>query len=312
MDDAFAAALAEHRAELLRHCYRMLGSYADAEEAVQEALLNAWKGRASYAGDAPLRHWLFRVTTNVCLNHKRAARRRALPELDAPPGRANEPLGDPVEPAEWVTAAPDDALFPPSGARDPARELEARETISLAFVALLQRLPPQQRAVLLLKDVVGLSAEEMADSLELSVSAVSSALHRARASMEGEPRARPEPSPEVVREYVRCWEERDLAGLLALLRDDVVFTMPPWPTWYRGRADVEAFLTSARFDGLWQRGFRLVPTRANGQTAFLFYRRSDGGCHSIQLPELSDGGVAVVHNLLGKPALHGCVDFAKT
>jgi RNA polymerase sigma-70 factor, ECF subfamily len=303
MTDSFQDALAAHRPELLRHCYRMLGSFPDAEETVQDALTNAWKGRASYTGAAPLRHWLFRIATNACLNARK--RRRALPDLRSGPARAGSSVGEPIDPDSWITPAPDDALHPGDHG-DAARVLEERETVTLAFVALLQRLPPRQRAVLLLKDVVGFSAEEIAEALGLSVAAVSSALHRARAAVPIDRRdGYTGPPPELLREYVRCWEARDLTGLLALLREDVVLTMPPWPIWFQGRLAVEQFLTSPRFDSFWSSGPRIVLTRANGQDALVFYR--DGGqlLHSIQIPRCDGATVAHICNFVGPAYLHG-------
>ncbi len=285
----------------------MLGSFHDAEEAVQEVLVNAWKGRESYTGAAPLRHWLFRIATNACLNALKARRRRSLPDLVSAPARSGSKIVDPVDPASWVTPAPDEALYPPGNRVDAARALEDRETIALAFVALLQGLPPRQRAVLLLKDVVGFSADEIADALELSVAAVSSALHRARTAVPVPPKeaASVDPPDELVREYVRCWETRDLEGLVALLRDDVVLTMPPWAMWFRGRRAVERFFASPRFEAFWSTGVRVVPTRANGQLGLVFYK--DGGeiLHSIQLPRFEGGRVASMCQLIGPTYLQG-------
>jgi RNA polymerase sigma-70 factor (ECF subfamily) len=312
MPSSFGTALAAHRPELLRHCYRMLGSFADAEEAVQDALASAWKGRKSYSGAAPLRHWLFRIATNTCLN-ARKARRRALPNATAGPARAGAPVGDPVDPDTWITPAPDDALYPAGLAADAAHALQERESISLAFVALLQRLPPRQRAVLLLKDVVGFSSAEIADALDLSVGAVSSALHRARAAMPADRvECSSEPPPEVVREYVRCWERRELKGLLALLRRDVVLAMPPWPVWFRGRRAVERFLTSPRFAAFWSSGIRVALTRANGQIALVFHRDRGQVRHSIQLPRFDGASVAEIYNLVGPTYLHGFPLFEAT
>src|SRR5215468_4733233 len=174
---------AEHRPALLRHCYRMLGAFEEAEDVVQDVLLRAWRARDSYAGDAPLEHWLMRIATNACLNVLTRDRPRALPQLDRDPTAPGAALQE-LEAATWVTPAPDARLFP-----DPARAAEAREQVALAFVALLQRLPPKQRAVLLLKDVVGWSAEEIAAALDLTVSSVNSALHRARETVSAHPRA---------------------------------------------------------------------------------------------------------------------------
>src|SRR5213595_2973899 len=194
---------AEHRPALLRHCYRMLGSFEEAEDVVQEVLLRAWRSRGTYAGDAPLSHWLMRIATNACLNALTRGRARALPQLDRGPVQVGTPIEE-LEAATWVTPAPDTRLFP-----DPARAAEAREQVALAFIALLQRLPPKQRAVLLLKDVVGWPAEEIASALELTPSSVNSALHRARQTVATPPRdAHEEPPPAVLAAYVRSWEMR--------------------------------------------------------------------------------------------------------
>ena len=243
----------------------MLGSFEEAEDVVQEVLLRAWRSRDTYAGDAPLAHWLMRIATNACLNALTRGRQRALPQLDRDPGA---PLAEP-EAAPWVTPAPDARLFP-----DPARAAEAREQVALAFVALLQRLPPKQRAALLLKDVVGWSAEEIASALELTLSSVNSALHRARETVAGAPRdAHEDPPPEVLAAYVRSWETRDIDSLVALLRKDVVFAMPPWATWFRSAEDVRTFLETPRFGAVWARGLRATLTRANGLPRAGWWRR---------------------------------------
>jgi RNA polymerase sigma-70 factor (ECF subfamily) len=278
--------LATFRPDILRHCYRMLGSFADAEDIAQEALLNAWNARESQHGEVPVEHWLYRIATNACLNELARRKRRSLPAREREPSAVVEPLVE-SDAREWLTPAPDAALF-----GSPPRELETRESVALAFLALLQRLPPRQRAVLLLKDVVGWQAEEIAQALSLSLAAVNSALHRARqtiASRPAEPAA--EPLPDVLRAYVRCWENHDVESLVALLRDDVVFSMPPHATWFRGVSDVERFLRSQRFSQRWAAGFRVVVTRANGQLALAFYRREERDYRpsSVQLVRFVDG-----------------------
>ncbi len=302
MANPFEAALAAHRPALLRHCYRMLGSFAEAEDAVQEALLNAWRARDSYAGAAPLGHWLFRIATNTCLNACKGRRRRSLPELGSGPSPAGTSVGEASDEEGWVTPAPDAAL-----GLDAASAIEERESVAIAFVALLQRLPEHQRAALLMKDVLGFSTEEIAAALELSVPAVSSALHRARSAMPlaRAVSAREEPPSEVLREYVRCWEMRDVQGLLRLLHPDVVFTMPPFAVWFRGVAAVEQFLAGDRFSAFWSSSVRVLPTRANGQSAIVFYR--DGGTvrHSIQLLRWDGTQFTELVNLIGPPFLHG-------
>jgi RNA polymerase sigma-70 factor, ECF subfamily len=294
---------AEHRPTLLRHCYRMLGTFEEAEDVVQEVLLRAWRSRETYAGDAPLEHWLMRIATNACLNVLTRARPRALPQLDREPVAVGAPLAE-LEAATWVTPAPDARLYP-----DPARTTEAREEVALAFIALLQRLPPRQRAALLLKDVVGWSAEEIAAALELTVPSVNSALHRARQTVATRPRGPVEdPAPELLAAYLRSWETRDLESLVALLRHDVVFAMPPHDAWFRGAEAVRAFLQVPPFSVRWARGLRATPTRANGLPALGWYSPDDAGVHrlhSIQIVRFENGQVAEVTSFIGARYLHG-------
>ncbi len=297
-------AFADHRPALLRHCYRMLGSFEEAEDVVQEVLLRAWRARDTYAGDAPVLHWLMRIATNACLNALTRGRRRLLPQLD----HAAMPVGTPMqelEAATWVTPAPDARLFP-----DPGRAAELREEVALAFIALLQRLPPKQRAALLLKDVVGWSAEEIAAALDLTVASVNSALHRARETVAARPRGPiQDPPPEILDAYLRSWETRDLDSLVALLRKDVVFAMPPHAVWFHGADALRAFLQSPRFTTFWTSGIRVTLTRANGLPALVFYsaRAGDGvlRLHSIQVMRFEDGVLAEATNFIGAYYLHG-------
>jgi RNA polymerase sigma-70 factor (ECF subfamily) len=294
---------AEHRPALLRHCYRMLGSFEEAEDVVQEVLLRAWRSQETYAGEAPLGHWLMRIATNACLNVLTRDRRRALPQLDRDPATVGDPL-EALEASSWVTPAPDARLFP-----DPARATEAREEVALAFVALLQRLPPKQRAALMLKDVVGWSAEEIAAALDLTVASVQSALHRARETVSARPRGPIEdPAPELLGAYVRSWETRDLESLVALLRHDVVFAMPPHAAWFRGVDAVRAFLQRPPFSVRWARGLWALPTRANGLPAVAFYAPGDDGVrrlHSLQVMRFQDGALAEATAFIGAHYLHG-------
>lgn len=301
---AFTEAFGEHRPALLRHCYRMLGSFEEAEDAVQDVLLRAWRARDTYAGDAPLPHWLMRIATNVCLNILTRDRRRLLPQLDHDPAPVGTPIEE-LEAATWVTPAPDARMFP-----DPARAAETREEVALAFIALLQRLPAKQRAVLLLKDVVGWSAGEIASALELTVSSVNSALHRARETVAARPHGPiPDPPPEVLEAYIRSWETRDLESLVALLRKDVVFAMPPHATWFRGAEVVRAFLQTPRFVRFWASGLRVTQTRANGLPALAWYspRVGDGiyRLQSIHVMRFQDGALAEATNFIGAHYLHG-------
>ncbi len=300
----FKERLAVHRPELLRHCYRMLGSFADAEDLVQEVLLNAWRARDSYAGTAPLSHWLMRIATNACLDElgRRRRRARSLPQLEAAPAEGTGPI-EASEEVAWLTPAPDARLFP-----EPARMLETRESVALAFLALLQRLPPKQRAVLLLKDVVGWSAAEVASALELSLSSVNSALHRARQSIASPAPARSsEAPPELWQEYVRCWESKDVDAMVSLLREDIVFAMPPFATWFRGLHAVEAFLRGPVLGERWAPGFRTLSTRANGAPALAFYRGTGTSYRvsSLQVLGVVEGRVAEIVAFIGADYLHG-------
>jgi RNA polymerase sigma-70 factor (ECF subfamily) len=267
-------------------------------------MLRAWRSRDTYAGDAPIGHWLMRITTNACLNALTRGHRRRLPQLErepAPEWTASEEL----EAATWVTPAPDERLFP-----DPAEAAEAREQVALAFIALLQRLPPKQRAALLLKDVVGWAAEDIAATLDLSVAAVNSALHRARETIAARPRApADEPSPAVLAAYVRSWETRDVASLVALLRQDVIFSMPPHAIWLRGPVAIRGLLASPRFSAFWARGLRAVHTRANGLPALAWYwgGHEDGvsRLHSIHVMRFENAALAEATNFIGPSYLHG-------
>jgi RNA polymerase sigma-70 factor (ECF subfamily) len=209
-----------------------------------------------------------------------------------------------AEAATWVTPAPDARLFP-----DPERATEAREEVALAFIALLQRLPPKQRAALMLKDVVGWSAEEIAATLDLSVSSVNSALHRARETVAARPRGPIEdPAPELLGAYVRSWETHDLDSLVALLRSDVVFAMPPHAAWFRGVDAVRAFLQRPPFSVRWARGLWGRPTRANGLPAVVWYAPGDDGVrrlHSIQVMRFEGGALAEATSFIGARYLRG-------
>jgi RNA polymerase sigma-70 factor, ECF subfamily len=299
----FDTALRVHRPQLLRHCYRMLGSFADAEDLVQETLLRAWRGRGSYAADAPLLNWLMRIATNACLTHLARGNPRHLPRLDHPAAQSGAPY-ESLEIAHWVTPAPDEELF-----KSPQEALESRETVALAFIALLQRLPPSQRAVLLLKDVMGWSADEIASGLEQSVSSINSALHRARETMAkntGERLHRPQ--PEALREYIRCWEERDLDGLLARMHADIAFSMPPYATWFRGTDAVREFLQGPTFAPFWARGLAARETSANGDAALVWYIPGPDGLwrpHSIHVMRFDGPQVRDATNFIGQAYLTG-------
>jgi RNA polymerase sigma-70 factor (TIGR02960 family) len=288
--DAFRELTQPYGRELQVHCYRMLGSFHDAEDALQETLLAAWQGLGAFEGRASLRTWLYRIATNRCLNMRRSASRRPAKEWDVPDVDPPEPtrFGEVV----WLEPFPD-ALF--EGVIDVALAPEARyeriEAISLAFVTALQLLPPRQLAVLILRDVLGFHANEVADMLDSTVESVHSALKRARASLQRRlpPTADCEPAPAagspseqaIVAKFVSAWQSADLDALVALLTDDVFMSMPPIPFEYEGRDVVAGFCASLFRAG---RRFDLVPTRANGQPAFGAYLRAPNGVrHGIGL-----------------------------
>ena len=281
--DAFRELTEPHLRELQVHCYRMLGSFADAEDALQNTLLAAWQGLGGFEGRASLRTWLYRIATNRCLDARRAASRRSAKEWDVTGVEWPEPtrLGEVV----WLQPFPDALLegaieMPPG----PEARYEQTEAISLAFVTALQVLPPRQLAVLILRDVLGFHASEVAGMLEVTVESVTSALKRARASLQRQqpPAAGREPPPvagspaedALVAKFVRAWESADLGGLVALLTDDVFMSMPPMPFEYEGRDVVVRFCAGLFGAG---RRFDLVRTRANGQPAFGAYLRSPAG-----------------------------------
>ncbi len=281
--DAFRELTEPHRRELQVHCYRMLGSVQDAEDALQETLLAAWQGLGGFEGRASVRTWLYQIATNRCLNARRSASRRPAKEWDVPKVAPPEPtrLGEVV----WLEPYPDAVL---EGAIDvppgPEARYEQAESISLAFVTALQALPPRQVAVLILRDVLGYPASEVAGMLDSTVESVTSALKRARASLQRRrapaaghrsPPAAGSPSEEVlVAEFARAWQSADLDALVALLTDDVFVSMPPMPFEYRGREVVARFCASLFGAG---RRFDLVPARANGQPAFGAYLRAPTG-----------------------------------
>jgi RNA polymerase sigma-70 factor (TIGR02960 family) len=295
--EAFRALTEPYRRELLMHCYRMLGSFQDAEDALQDTLLAAWQGLGGFEGRASLRTWLYRIATNRCLNARRSASRRPAKEWDVPEVEPPEPtrLGDVV----WLQPYPD-ALLEGSieGPLGPEARYEQTEAISLAFVTALQVLPPRQRAVLILREVLGYHADEVAEMLDSTVESVNSALKRARASLQRRrpPTADREPPPAsdapaegaIVARFVRAWESADLDALVALLTDDVFVSMPPMPLEYQGRDVVARFYASIFGSG---RRFDLVPTRANGQPAFGAYLRAPTGIgHGVGLIVLTLSG----------------------
>ncbi|MET7970696.1 sigma-70 family RNA polymerase sigma factor [Micromonospora sp. NPDC005305] len=287
------------RVELTGYAYRMLGSVFDAEDAVQETLLRAWRARDGFDGRSSLRTWLYRIATNVCLDLLRGRGRRALPvDLEGPVAPVAGSLGTPA--GDWVEPVPDAAVLP----ADPAELAVARESVRLAFVAALQHLPARQRAVLILRDVLRWRADEVADLLDATVPAVNSALQRARATLAGvraERRAGPDLDPVdrvLLDRYVDAFARYDVDALVALLRADAVQSMPPYRMWLRGAADIGRWL---RGPGAGCAGSRLVRVAANGGPAVAQYRVDPAGGHrafSITVLECAGGRIARLTHFL--------------
>jgi RNA polymerase sigma-70 factor (ECF subfamily) len=284
--------LEPHRVELTGYAYRMLGSTFEAEDAVQETFVRAWKSFDRFEGRSSLRSWLYRIATNVCLSMLGASQRRARPMDLAPPSTADRPLPPPLAESLWVEPMPDARIVVDGG--DPAAMAVARESVRLAFVAALQHLPPRQRAVLILREVLRWKADEVAELLDTTVASVNSALQRARATLAS---ARPtdnepvEPMDDTRREllarYVDAFERYDMDALTALLHADATWNMPPYELWLQTHADIEAWCLGP---GIGCRGSRLVPVMANASPAFGQYKpAADGGYEpwSLQVIETS-------------------------
>jgi RNA polymerase sigma-70 factor, ECF subfamily len=287
--------LEQHRAELTAYCYRMLGSPFEAEDAVQETLLRAWRGLDRFEGRAALRSWLYRIATNVCFDMLNARERRARP-MDLGPAR--EPVEsnlNTLQEVTWIEPVPATALAAES---DPAEVAVAHETIRLAFVAALQHLPPRQRAVLILCEVLRWKASEVAELLETSVASVNSALQRARATLEtsdvGADRAPlDEADRELLSRYVAAFEAYDIEALTSLIHEDATQSMPPFDLWLSGRDDIFEWWLGP---GIGCRGSRVIPTvAANGSPAFGQYKPSETGSGfdpwALQVLEVSDGRI---------------------
>jgi RNA polymerase sigma-70 factor (ECF subfamily) len=311
-ESAFAALFERHRRELQVHCYRMLGSFEDSEDLVQETFLRAWRKRASFSsgGPASFRAWLYRIATNACLDVLRRRPRRVLPPQVAPAGDPAGPLPPPAD-LPWLQPYPDRLLESIASREDePGAVVVARETIELAFLAAIQHLPPRQRAVLILRDVLGWSAKETASMLDTSVVSVNSAVQRARATLRDRmPAQRTEWAPssgpseeerELLRRYVDAHERTDADALTELLLEDARLTMPPHPTWYEGR---EAIMVGMRqgFDPEFGH-LRSVVAGANMQPAVAHYLRPPGESEhrplALELLRIEGGRVAEIHSFL--------------
>jgi RNA polymerase sigma-70 factor (ECF subfamily) len=279
-DEAAFGRLAEaYRGELHAHCYRMLGSVHDAEDALQDAMLRAWRGLARFEGRSSLRSWLYTISTNTCLDAIGRRPKRVLPVDYGPPADPHEGPGEPLVESVWVEPYPDERIGLEDGHAAPEARYEQREGIELAFIVALQHLPANQRAVLILREVLGFSAKEVAGILETTTASVNSALQRARKAVEervpeqsqqetlrslGDDRVR-----EVVEAYVDAWQREDVDAVVAMLTEDAAFAMPPMSRWYRGRDGIRTWLANSPLSGEWR--WKPIRARASGQEALAFY-----------------------------------------
>jgi RNA polymerase sigma-70 factor (ECF subfamily) len=280
--DSFTELVEPYRRELHAHCYRMLGSVHDADDAMQEALLGAWKGLSGFEGRSSLRSWLYTIATNASLRILEGRRRRELPGGTGDGDDPRAPLAEALGESVWIEPYPDELV-----------RYEDREGVELAYIAALQLLPPNQRAVLILCEVLGFSAQETAEILETSVASVNSALQRARAKLERELPARSqqetlrglgdERARELVTRFLEAWHRADVGAIAAMLSEEATFTMPPLPTWFRGPDDIASFIV-ARIDAARTSGtkWRFELTSANGQPALIGHRRNaDTGSYEL-------------------------------
>jgi RNA polymerase sigma-70 factor (ECF subfamily) len=293
-ESAYRTLIERYRGELHAHAYRMLGSVHDAEDAMQDAMLRAWRGLPRFDGRSALRSWLYRIVTNTCLDLIKRRPKRVLPIDHGPPSDAHDGPGMPLTESTWIEPYPDEQLGLMDGRAAPEARYEQRESVELAFVAALQHLPARQRAVLILREVLGYSASEVADTLETSTPAVNSALQRARKTIDetlpersqaqtlralGDDRVR-----EIVEGYMEAWEAGDVEAVTAMLAEDAAITMPPMASWFRGEG-VEIFLREWAFSGRvydaeGRRNVRVLRSHANGQPAIGTYSWSDeAGAH---------------------------------
>jgi RNA polymerase sigma-70 factor, ECF subfamily len=278
-EGAFERLVGPFRGELHAHCYRMLGSLYDAEDALQEAMLRAWRALDRFEGRSSVRSWLYTIATNTCLNAIARRPKRVLPVDYGPAADPHDAPGEPVVESVWVEPYPDEILGVEDGYASPEARYDMRESVELAFIAALQHLPANQRAVLVLREVLGFSAKEVADQLETSVASVNSALQRARAAVEdrvpeqtqqetlrtlGDDQLR-----ELVDRYVDAWERNDVEQFAAMLAEDATFAMPPLASWYRTREGIAEWARSWPLSGAWR--WKTIFTHANGQPALAFY-----------------------------------------
>ena len=301
--------LEQHRSELTGYCYRMLGSSSEADDAVQETMVRAWKGYDRFEERSALRSWLYRIATNVCYDQLNGRQRRARPMDLGPAQSASGGLPAPQPEAVWIQPLPDSRILPTDG--DPSEVAAARESIRLAFTAALQHLPPRQRAVLILRKVLRWKASEVAELLDTSVASVNSSLQRARATLQrleldggGAASVDDAEQQALLARYVDAFERYDMDSLTSLLHEDATMSMPPFPLWLQGPEEIVAWHVG---HGSGCKGSRLVPTVANGSPAFGQYRPSGpGGRHepwALQVIEISDGQIVGLNSFLDTASL---------
>jgi RNA polymerase sigma-70 factor (ECF subfamily) len=307
--------LEKYRVELTGYCYRMLGSAFEAEDAVQDTMVRAWRSLDRFEGRSQLRSWLYKIATNVCYDMLNGKQRRARPVDLGPASAGNATLPEPTAEAAWLSPVPDGRVLPTDG--DPAELAVGKESIRLAFVAALAHLPPKQRAVLILREVLRWKAEEVAELLETSVASVNSALQRARATLSAtevsdlDAGAPVDPDDEdLVRKYADAFERYDMDELVTLLSDDARFSMPPFSLWFQGGDDIATFMLTT---GAACRGSKLLPTIANGLPAFGHYKPAADGQGfdpwSLLVLELSEGKVAGITHFLDTPRIFPLFGF---
>lgn len=303
--EAFERLVDPYRRQLLVHCYRILGSFEDAEDMLQETLVRVWKRLNSFEGRSSLRAWLYKIATNTSLDALDSRRVRGLPKELYARGDPSQPLPAPTQEVNWVELLPDEWIDDQPDIYPEAR-YEVRESITLAFIAALQKLPGRQRAVLILCDVMGWNSNEAGEILDMTTAAVNSALQRARESLRQSDRKTipirlNEQMSALLAQYVKAWETADSAALIAVLREDVALTMPPLPVWFGGRADVKAFLDSYLFKSGTQFKVKLEAVHINGSPAFATYQMNEQGIYraaAIHVLTIEYGKIAEINDYL--------------